>query len=158
MSNQAQKIDIRLANDADIDGVVELTLRLAQETEKKDLDRATVRRGLQRLLDGPDTRVYVATAREEPRTIVGFVSVSGWEWSEWTATKFLWLGAAYVLKEWREANVVGDILDEVAKYAASVGATGFRSYVRDTNEGSKAAHRHYKFDESHYVVFEKRLN
>jgi hypothetical protein len=93
------------------------TSAFAFETEQRVLNPSDVRRGVQRLIEGPVTRVYVATSGEEEDPIVVFVAVSGWEWSEWTARSFLWLGAAYVQPEWRDRKLIGRILDEVERYA-----------------------------------------
>jgi GNAT superfamily N-acetyltransferase len=97
------------------------TSAFAFETEQRVLNPSDVRRGVQRLIEGPVTRVYVATSGEEEDPIVVFVAVSGWEWSEWTARSFLWLGAAYVQPEWRDRKLIGRILDEVERYARTKG-------------------------------------
>lgn len=146
----------RLATKEDVDQLVVLTRALARETEGKRLDEKAVRRGIFRLIRGPNTRLYIAR-RSAKAPVVAFVSVSGWEWSEWTATKHLWLGAAYVAKEYRGDRIVGTILETVARHARRVGASGLRSYVAHANKDSEAAHAAYGFTKTHYVVFEKSV-
>ena len=147
---------IRLATNDDVDQLVVLTRALALETEGKRLDAKAVRRGLLRLIRGPDTRLYIARSSAKA-PVVAFVSVSGWEWSEWTATKHLWLGAAYVARNYRGDRLIGTILEAVAAHARRVGARGLRSYVANANKASKTAHAAYGFTKTHYVVFAKPL-
>ncbi len=62
-------IEIRAANETDLDTIVEYNARLAEETESKDLDRNLLRSGVTALLAEPSRgRYFVA---ESDGTVVG---------------------------------------------------------------------------------------
>jgi predicted N-acetyltransferase YhbS len=79
----ANRWKIRQATQADLDRLVELSIRLALRTEKRALDEPTVRAGIQSLIDSP-SRGFVLVAEDEKGAVVGEVMVGGFEWSEWS--------------------------------------------------------------------------
>ena len=78
----------RRANISDVDRITEFNCRLAQETEGKQLDTATVTRGVSRgLLLAPEVLYFVA---EKDGTVVGQVMLTR-EWSDWRDGWMLWI-------------------------------------------------------------------
>ena len=96
----------RRANISDVGRITEFNCRLALETEGKQLDPATVTRGVSRgLLLAPEVLYFVA---EKDGIVVGQVMLTR-EWSDWRDGWMLWIQSVYVGAEWRGLGVFGKL-------------------------------------------------
>lgn len=150
-------VSYREARSEDVDTLVELSLSLAKETEGRVLDQATVRTGLEQLMGVEGRNVFVAEVETAggKKQVIGFLSVSGKEWSEWKNGLFVWLGSAYVSKNFRGQDVVQRLYKEAVTYSKqSLGAIGVRTYVRLDNTVSIGAHVKGGLKSTGYVLMQ----
>lgn len=97
---------VRPAIKEDIDKLVEFQLSMAKETEDKELDVKTVKRGISAVLnDAQKARYFVAT---EDKEALGCFMVTP-EWSDWRAGYFIWLQSVYVDPDHREKGVFNEM-------------------------------------------------
>ncbi len=146
-------VEVRPANQDDLDALVEGNLRLALETEGLALDEAVVRRGVQVGVESALSRYWVAT---RDGAVVGQVMTTI-EWSDWRAASVWWLQSVYVWPPHRRAGVFGALYAEVQREAEAAGAAGLRLYVDQRNETAMAVYRRLGMNGDHYRVFERML-
>jgi len=125
---------------------------MALESEHKQLDPATVTRGVQAVLADPAKgRYFIAERGGRP---VGQLMVT-YEWSDWRNGNFWWIQSVYVLPEVRRLGVFRSLfahLEQLAKTDATV--CGIRLYVERENERAQATYRHCGLEDAGYVVME----
>jgi ribosomal protein S18 acetylase RimI-like enzyme len=123
---------IRLARREDAATVAELNCRLAHETERRQLDKATVLAGVTRLLETPHAGFYYVAASAQQQ-VVGCLMVT-FEWSDWRDGVFWWIQSVYVRPDWRRQGVFRLLFDEVQRQARAAGnVCGLRLYVEQEN-------------------------
>jgi ribosomal protein S18 acetylase RimI-like enzyme len=145
-------IIVRSATEGDIDVVADMTLSLAKETEDVTLDYHKIKKDIQDILkDCKDGKILVAV---EGLTVVGFVLITGHEWSQWNSGRILWLASAYIKPHFRRKKVGKALYDEALKTAQAEGAIGLRSYVMLKNTLSIKAQLNYGMKMAGYVVME----
>ncbi|HNV71920.1 MAG TPA: GNAT family N-acetyltransferase, partial [Candidatus Ozemobacteraceae bacterium] len=110
---------IREALFADLDTIVEFNLRIARETEERELDRRTVTRGVETLLREPARgRFWLAIVDGRP---AGQIMVT-YEWSDWLAADFWWIQSVYVHPDFRRRGVYRSLHQHVEQEARRNGA------------------------------------
>jgi ribosomal protein S18 acetylase RimI-like enzyme len=142
----------RRANISDVGRITEFNCRLALETEGKQLDTATVTRGVSRgLLLAPEVLYFVA---EKDGVVIGQVMLTR-EWSDWRDGWMLWIQSVYVDAEWRGLGVFGKLFSFAIESAASEGhVVNVRLYVEHANEAAKAVYGKLGFRNAGYEVME----
>lgn len=144
---------VRLARPDDAPTLVDYNARLAEETEGKALDPATLARGVARALADPDRlRYWVA---EVDGRIIGQAAASR-EWSDWRDGWIWWLQSVYVHPDSRARGIFralyGRIRDEAL---ATPDVIGLRLYVEDANERAQQTYRALGMVPGGYQVFEE---
>jgi len=143
---------VRAARPGDAPAIVDFNHRLALETERKELDRATLAKGVDAILRDPRLgRYLVAVAGER---VVGQLAVTE-EWSDWRNGSIWWLQSVYVDAAWRGRGVFRRLLGEVAVLARETGAIGLRLYVERHNESAQATYARSGFHDAGYAVMER---
>ena len=125
---------------------------MAFESEHKQLDPATVTRGVKAVLDDPSKGRYFVAERHGQA--VGQLMVT-FEWSDWRNGNFWWIQSVYVLPEARRLGVFRRLfghLEQLAKADATV--CGIRLYVERENARAQATYRHCGLEDAGYVVME----
>lgn len=146
---------IREAQLGDVAIIAEYNVRLAQETEGKELDRATLLAGVRALIENPARGVYFVA--EEAGQVVGQVMIT-FEWSDWRNGTFWWLKSVYVREEFRGHGVFRSLFEHVRGLAGQeAGVCGLRLYVERENERAKSAYRRLGMTDAGYEVFETVL-
>ncbi len=146
---------IREAQLGDVAIIAEYNARLAQETEGKELDRATLLAGVRALIENPARGVYFVA--EEAGQVVGQVMIT-FEWSDWRNGTFWWLQSVYVREEFRGRGVFRSLFEHVRGLAGQeAGVCGLRLYVERENERAKSAYRRLGMTDAGYEVFETVL-
>ena len=125
---------------------------MAMESEHKQLDPATVTRGVQAVLGDPAKgRYFVAERDGRP---VGQLMVT-YEWSDWRNGNFWWIQSVYVLPEARRLGVFRELFGHLERLArADATVCGIRLYVERENARAQATYRHCGLEDAGYVVME----
>jgi ribosomal protein S18 acetylase RimI-like enzyme len=144
--------NIRRARKEDIPSIVRYNLAMAQETEDKILDRATLTRGVESILANDRYGFYVmAEVNAQP---VGQLMIT-YEWSDWRNGLFWWIQSVYVAPEFRGKGIYRELYQFVflqAKADASI--CGIRLYVDKNNVHAKKVYERCGMREAHYDMFE----
>ena len=125
---------------------------MALESEHKQLDPATVTRGVQAVLADPAKgRYFIAERGGRP---VGQLMVT-YEWSDWRNGNFWWIQSVYVLPEARRLGVFRRLFGHLEQLAADDPTIcGIRLYVERENSRAQATYRHCGMGDAGYVIME----
>jgi GNAT superfamily N-acetyltransferase len=128
MQNQ---LKIRQAIQEDADTLVEFNLRMAMETEGKQLDPSVLASGVKSVLQDPALGFYLVA--EIDGKITGAFMITT-EWSDWRNGEFWWIQSVYVMPEFRQRGTFRALYEAVGKRAReSKQVCGFRLYVERDN-------------------------
>jgi ribosomal protein S18 acetylase RimI-like enzyme len=144
---------IRHGTAADLETLVSFTLQEAREAEDVDLDEAAVRRGVLGAFQNPPLATYWVAESADAR-IVASVSVVT-EWSDFHGGHYWWIQSIFILPEHRGGDLVGLLIDHVARVAESLGALDLRLYAHSSNERALRAYRRCGFTVAPYVIMTK---
>ena len=146
------KFTIREAAPSDVDVIVEFNELLALETEKKQLDRTTLRKGVERVLSAKAHGVYYVAVSGD--IIVGQLLITH-EWSDWRNGEFWWIQSVYVRDDWRGKRVYSSLHDHVVSLArADRTVCGVRLYVEEENARARATYEKLGMMKTPYVLYE----
>lgn len=150
-----EDVKVRPATAGDTERLVDFNRAMAEESEDKGLDVATLRRGVGRLLAHPAEGFYLMAERDgEP---AGALMVT-YEWSDWRNGRFWWIQSVYVRPEHRRRGVYRALHDHVRERARrDAEACGLRLYVERENAGAMATYRALGMVETHYRMYEEEF-
>lgn len=153
MSSTIESLEIRPASPDDWRTIAEFNVRLAAETEDKQLVAATVEAGVQGLLsDSRRGRYFVACVADR---IVGQL-MHTFEWSDWRNGEIWWLQSVYVHPEFRRQGVFRSLNDHLARLAeGSPGVVGLRLYVEHENTPAQRTYQSLGMTDPGYRVMEQ---
>jgi GNAT superfamily N-acetyltransferase len=144
-------LTIRPARPTDVDTLVDGNAAMALETEQLHLDRATLRRGVDAVLDGRAPGQYWV-AEHEGR-VVGQLLIT-YEWSDWRNRPVWWIQSVHVAGGARRLGVFRALYAHTRRKALAAGAGGIRLYVDETNTRAQAVYAALGMQGGHYRVFE----
>ena len=149
------QIEIRRADAADIDRIVEFNLAMARESEDKGLDADVLRSGVAAVLAEPANGFYLmAEADGRP---AGSLMVTT-EWSDWRNGRFWWIQSVFVAAEYRRLGIYSRLHDWVRRAAqADSQCCGLRLYVEKNNAAAQATYRSLGMTPTHYDLFEEEF-
>jgi len=146
---------IRRATTDDAETIVRFNRQMAEETEDKRLDPATVRNGVRAVFDGADRGFYLVAEREE--AVVGALLVT-YEWSDWRNGWFWWIQSVYVQPEARRTGVYRALHRAVRRRArAADEVCGLRLYVERGNAAARTTYEALGMTEASYRMYEEML-
>ena len=145
-------MQIRAAGPADLATIVEFNLRLAAESENKQLNVETVRQGVEALLaDETKGRYFVACLEEE---IIGQLMHTR-EWSDWRNGDIWWLQSVYVAAPFRRRSVFRRLFQHLWNEAQNrPDVVGVRLYVEVENIAAQETYRNLGLIQPGYFVME----
>ena len=108
------KIEIREAKVEDAETIASFNQGIAEETEGKHLDEATILAGVSRLLAEPSRGRYWLA--EVDGRVVGQTMVT-YEWSDWRNGNVWWLQSVYVISDFRRKGVFTTLYAEIESLA-----------------------------------------
>jgi GNAT superfamily N-acetyltransferase len=151
-------LEVRDADARDHGVIVEFNLRLALETEGKQLDPAVLARGVARALAHPDgLRYWVAVTRQGDGgegAVVGQAAVTR-EWSDWRDGWVWWFQSVYVHPDHRRRGVFRALHQQITRAARAAGdVIGLRLYVEHANERAQRTYQDLGFKPGGYHVYE----
>ncbi len=148
----SDELAIRSARIEDAAVIVDFNHRLALESEGKQLDHATLTRGVDTVLRDPRLGHYfVATAGDR---VVGQMMITE-EWSDWRNGRIWWLQSVYVDQAWRGRGVFRLLLNKVVAQGRDAGVIGLRLYVERHNGRAQQTYLRSGFVDAGYVVMER---
>lgn len=155
---------VRPARAADLDLLAGWAAAMAWETERKRLDPATVRAGVEAgLADEARARYFVAmdealaAGRETLGIPVGTLMLTR-EWSDWRNGEWWWIQSVYVDEAHRRRGVFAALYRHVEQLArAADGVVGLRLYVERGNAVAQATYRRLGMDDAGYLILEQEF-
>jgi len=146
-------LTVRKATPADAATIVGFNLRMADETEDKQLDPEVLAAGVAAALSDPHKAVYFLAEHEQ--NIVGQASVTS-EWSDWRNGWLWWFQSVYVPPEWRRRGVFKALYEHVYQAArADPEVIGLRLYVEKENHAAQQTYLRLGMVWAPYLVLEK---
>ncbi len=143
---------IRPAVTEDRDRIVLFNQALARETEGRELERAILQKGVEKLLRNPELgRYFVAQVGEE---VVGQIAVTT-EWSDWRNGPVWWIQSVYVSRQRRGEGVYRALHAFVRGLAVDQRAVGLRLYVERDNEVAQQTYVSLGMMKSDYQMYEE---
>ena len=145
-------IEVRRGRREDAPYIVDFQLRLAWETERFELDRPTVEKGVRTVFDDPHKGAYWIA--EVDGEVAGCLLTVP-EWSDWRNGIVVWIHSVYVLPKARRQGVFRAMY-EALKTAVerATDLRGLRLYVERENERAQKTYRALGMDGNHYQMFE----
>jgi ribosomal protein S18 acetylase RimI-like enzyme len=164
MTTDAAEINIRRADERDVDALVEFNRAMARETEAKELDAGILRAGVRGLLKEPRYGFYLVAERrasdddkEATAEVVGSLMVT-YEWSDWRDGLFWWVQSVYVSPSLRRRGVYRRLYRHVKELAdGDASVRGFRLYVERENVVAQRTYEQLGMEETHYKLYEELL-
>ncbi len=145
-------IEIRKGRLSDLERIVELQLRMAQETEGLRLDRDVVSRGVRGVFQEPARGTYWVA--EEKGEILGMLLAIP-EWSDWRNGTVLWVHSLYVIPQARRRGVFKKLYLNLKKQVEqSPELMGLRLYVDKTNKPAQEVYEKLGMSKEHYELYE----
>ena len=145
-------LEIRQAISADVETIADFNIALCQETEKRDLDRAIVVKGVRRFVSEPARgRYFVALIGGE---VVGQTAHT-FEWSDWRNGEIWWIQSVYVHPLHRGCGVFRALFTHIKELGeADAECCGIRLYMERENAAARDSYLRLGFSETGYEVFE----
>jgi len=152
----AIKTKIRDATPADTEIIADFNVRIALETEHRQLDIDRVRQGVHALLTDPAKGAYYVAEAEVngTATIVGQVLIT-YEWSDWRNGNFWWIQSVYVAEGFRGKGIFRALfnhVDQLTKARSDV--CGLRLYVDADNYSARKTYERLGMKRTNYELFE----
>ena len=152
MTNSSLSFEIRRAIPDDWRTIAEFNIRLAEETEDKQLDRQTVENGVRRLLADASRGIYYLAIQADQ--VIGQLMHTR-EWSDWRDGDLWWLQSVYVHPAFRRQGVFRALLQRLRDEAAvDPDVVGLRLYVEVENLRAQTTYRDLEFRTPGYLVME----
>ena len=147
---------VRMAEDRDIDALVEFNKALAWETERKRLSTSVLTDGVRALLEKPEYGFYVVV--ETTSETVGCLMVT-YEWSDWRCGVIWWIQSLYIKPDFRRQGVFRKLYEFIVEKASrNSNVCGFRVYVAESNQAAQRAYAKLGMEETYYKVYEAQLD
>ena len=151
--NSKTHLGIRSAVPEDWETIADFNIRLASETEGKQLVPSTIQAGVKTLLaDHRHGRYFIACDNSR---IVGQMMHTR-EWSDWRDGEIWWLQSVYVLPEYRRCGVFRALyrhLEHLAEETPKI--VGLRLYVEQHNAKALEVYQSLGLMPAGYTVMER---
>jgi Acetyltransferases len=145
-------LNIRLAAASDVSIIAEFNTAMAKETEEIELNRESLRKGVEAMFADPSKGLYYIA--ESNREIVGQLMIT-YEWSDWRNATFWWIQSVYVHPEYRRHGVFRTLYRHIETIARTRGdVCGVRLYVEKENDRAQKAYEALGMKHSHYEMME----
>ena len=147
-------LTVRRATPADVPAIVEYNLRLARETEAKELEPDVVRAGVAAAVADPERKgpYFLACAGD---VVVGQMQIT-YEWSDWRNGWYWWIQSVYVRADRRGAGVFGTLYRHVRESALAAGnVVGLRLYVERENLAAQATYGKLGMEVAPYYLMQE---
>ncbi len=145
-------IKIRKAKSSDSERIVELQLKMAQETEGLELNRDVVSKGVCGVFQEPARGTYWVV-EEKGEILAVLLAIP--EWSDWRNGTVLWIHSLYVVSEARGRGVFKKLYLNLKKQVEqSPELVGLRLYVDKQNKSAQKIYEKLGMSRDHYELYE----
>jgi GNAT superfamily N-acetyltransferase len=149
------EVQIRIAEPKDVETIATLNIAMAWETERRQLNPATIRQGVQTVMDNSAYGFYVVA--ECDGEVVGCLLIT-YEWSDWRSGLFWWIQSLYVTPAFRRHGVFRLLHDFVKTQALRhPEVCGIRLYVEESNGAAQSAYHQTGMYPTSYRMYEEIL-
>ncbi|HEU0277553.1 MAG TPA: GNAT family N-acetyltransferase [Rhodanobacteraceae bacterium] len=143
---------VRDARLQDVPFLVRCNAAMALETEHKQLDHATLARGVTAVFEDAHRGFYlVAECGDEP---AGCLMITH-EWSDWRCGNWWWIQSVYVTPDARRHGVFRALYAEAERRARAAGAVGLRLYVERENRRAQQTYSALGMREEPYKMLRR---
>jgi ribosomal protein S18 acetylase RimI-like enzyme len=150
-----EPVVIRKAELKDLERIADFNIKMARETEGKELDKNTVMKGVGAVINDPNRGFYLIAEKDDLKKRLAGQLMITFEWSDWRNKFFWWIQGVYVDKTYRNKKIFSRLFSrivEVAKQRKNV--FGFRLYVEKHNESAKRVYEALGLTRTSYEVYE----
>lgn len=145
-------VRIRQATIQDKEVLKNFQLQMAWETERLQLDKGTLDKGLESVLTDPEKGKYFIA--EEKGIVIACLMLTP-EWSDWRNGIVWWIQSVYVINEYRRKGVYRKLYEHVKSWVSSEETyKGIRLYVEKDNHIAQQVYSALGMDGEHYKLFE----
>lgn len=142
---------IRPATRADVPNLCAWNAAMAWETERKTLDPARLRAGVEGVFAQPARGIYLLAERDG--VAAGSLMLTT-EWSDWRAGNFCWIQSVYVIAAARRHGIFRALYAAAVEHARAAGAIGLRLYVDTDNAAAQSTYAGLGMQRCHYAMYE----
>ena len=148
-----EKINIRVAQPADVRLLVKFNQLMAWETEQKQLDEDILTKGVSALIVDENKGFYLVA--EQNDIVVGSLMVTT-EWSDWRNGVFWWVQSVYITPDFRRQGIYAQLYAQVKTLAEQQhNVCGFRLYVEKENIIAQKTYESLGMQPTHYFMYEE---
>jgi len=153
MSDPSTTPLIRAAQRGDAAAIARFNAAMAAETESIALDPATLRAGVEAVLDDPRHGFYLVA--EVDGAVAACLMIT-YEWSDWRNGQWWWLQSVYVDPAQRRSGLFRALYQAVERRVRDTPqAIGLRLYVERDNARALRTYRALGMHETAYLLYEK---
>lgn len=146
------RIQVKDATLQDVAFIVQCNIAMAEETEDKGLDPATLQQGITYLFNHAQEGFYLLA--EVDGAPAGTLMVT-FEWSDWRNGRFWWIQSVYVAERFRRQGVYQAMHEQVIKRAQQdPQSCGIRLYVEQDNRVAQQTYRALGMTATDYRLYE----
>lgn len=146
-------ITIRRATPDDSRAIAEFNISMALETEGKQLDPATINRGVATMIANPNMGFYLVA--EDQGLVVGSLMITT-EWSDWRNGLFWWIQSVFIIEAYRRRGIYSRLYATVKTLAAeSDNVCGYRLYVEKDNHPAQLTYEKLGMHATDYLMYEE---
>ncbi len=151
MTTTNPNILIRPAALVDAATIAQFQIKMARETESKELDSLTVHAGVEAVFDDPSRGFYLVAEYEQ--TIAGSLLVT-YEWSDWRNGNIWYIQSVYVSTNYRGRGIFKQLYQHVLQQAKKAGTAKIRLYVEKENTRAQQAYQANNMQPLPYFMYE----
>ena len=154
LRSMQNSIIVRPVAATDVDRLIEFNLRMAEETEGKQLDSKVLACGVKAVLEEPKRGFYLVA--EVDGEVAGSLMVTT-EWSDWRNSEYWWIQSVYVHKSWRQKGIFTQLFKAIKKIAQKNDIEVLRLYVYNENVKAKETYIASGMKEKTYSIYQISL-
>lgn len=136
----------------DAKAIIDFQIKMAWETEKLNLDRAVLEKGVISVFNDPNKGTYFVA--EDGGRVVASLLVT-FEWSDWRNATVWWIQSVFVTEEYRRKGVFKKMYQFLADKVKRIPSlAGLRLYVDQSNTFAKEVYEKLGMNGNHYQMYE----
>lgn len=145
-------IIIREASLGDAKTIIDFQIKMAWETEKLNLDRAVLEKGVISVFNDPHKGTYFV-AEDNGRVVASLLIT--FEWSDWRNATVWWIQSVFVIEGYRGKGVFKKMYQFISEKVKKIPSlAGLRLYVEKSNAAAQCVYEKLGMNGNHYQMYE----